>query len=181
MITPKPEVMLPLVAFEPATAFHGGCLGIWEDEDFSGSDHPSEPYIVVGYDGQAWRIHEAWGPPVPPKGFFAKALTAIFDVPSFPSLVGREVTQISLSLEDFKGEICRRIPIYPNGVFDDELLVGEGLRRGDDLDGLVSSLVARVCAEVQATTSIADAMDVLLFARRDQHEWAGEFLRRPSA
>jgi hypothetical protein len=180
MITPKPEVVLPVVAFEPATRFHAECLGIWEDDDFSGSDDPSDPYVVIGYDGRAWRIHEFWGPPIPPKTLFEKILTAIFGQDRSPSIVGREVTPIQLSLDDFKSEACRRILAHPNGLFSDELLAGEALPRGGDLEALTAALIERVSANVRAATSIADAMDAMLFAQRDQYEWAEEFHRRPA-
>jgi len=181
MTTPKPDVIAPVVAFQPANKFYGEHLEVWEEEeDFSGSGYPSEPYTVIGYDGQAWRIHEIWGPPMLPRTLFEKVVGWIVGGDPPPSLVGREVTPVRYSLDEFKNEVCRRIPAYPNAVFDDELLAGEALPRGGDLEALTAALIERVSANVRAATSIADAMDAMLFAQRDQYEWAEAFHRRPA-
>lgn len=179
MIRPIPKLAEPVVTFLAASEFYGDHLSITEEEDLAAPWDSSEPFILIGYDGKAWRVQETWGPPLPLTGLFEKFVAWVINAKPSPSLIGREVTPVHFSLEEFKSEVCRRIPGNPGAVLGDEVAAGEGAPRGADIERLVSHLIEKVCAKVQAATSIAGVMDVLLEAQRDGGRWAEEFFRRP--
>lgn len=178
MITPMPKLTAPVVGFYAANAFYGDHLDFWdEDEDHSFRYRYSGPYILIGYDGQAWRIEHFWGAPQSPKKLGDKVFCWVAGIGKERPLEGREVTPIQFSLEEFKSEVCRRIPGNPNAVFNDETLVGEGLPRDVDIERVAAQLVEKACANVRAATSIPDVIDALFTAQSAGYRWAEGFAR----
>lgn len=177
MITPLPKMAEPVVAFEPANRFYGDHLSISDEEEWAGPMYCPEPFVLIGYDGQAWRVHETFGPPIPNRTLFSKIVAWIIEAKPTPSLVAREVKPVQFSLDEFKGEVCRRIPGNPNAVFGDETLVGEGLPPGVDIERIGAQLVEKLCANVRAAASITEVIDALLEAQSDGYEWAEGFAR----
>jgi hypothetical protein len=164
MIPHYPEVLAPGVSFEPADEFSGEYLTSWEDGERCSSSYSAEPHVLIGYDGQALQIRETWGPPEVPSNIWWKLLVWVAGMGKTPSLVGREIVSVDLSLEDFKSEVCRRIPGNLSEVFNPETLAGEELPRGSEPPP-VDDMIERLRANVQAATTIAGVIDALLDAK----------------
>lgn len=172
MIMPIPPLSEPCVAFHAANAFYGDHLDVQEEAEIIEPIYSAEPFVLIGYDGQAWRVRDTLGPPIMPRTLFEKVVAWIVGGEPSPSLVAREVTPVAYSVEEFKREVCRRIPGYPNAVLGDETLAGAGLPKGVDIEVIGAALVAWAQAKVVAADSIAGVIDALLEAQAEAYDQA---------